>query len=340
MASISFAGGLYYALVYQSGVLQYLQDTYDLTDVCFLGDSSGASLAYTAAIGYSAHKFLEERVIPPIEQYALMPFKGMGQWKDIQLRCGVDTGLSLADTLALSIENRLCVSITRVDGMRLRNELVTTFVSDRDAAEAVLASCHIPFLMTPHAFAEWRGAKYMDGMFSGHRPMRDARTCVIHPELWRSNAFWLQHGCVTIPTAQQARWSYRLGYDDAAKHDDFFRQHGLNKISIPHVQAGCGSTSTASCATASDHATEHTRDDDVLSENESRHCDDDASYVMRQRASRVCGSNCVFTLLRKAKMYGFVLINLIGSQILYRTSCVKKNTDQQTKNTAKQLSTL
>lgn len=332
--SISFSGGLYYALVYQTGVLQYLQDRYDLKDVVFLGDSSGSMVAYAAAVNIPARKFLEERIIPPTLACLSMPFCGTGHWKDIQLRCNEKMGLSLVtDSLTLPIQNRLHVSITRVDGIFLRNEVVSVFHSDRDAAEAVMASSHIPFLMTPHMFAVWRGAKWLDGGISGHRPVLDARTCVIHPELWRSHAFWLKHGCVTIPSAKQARWSYRLGYEDAAKQDEYFQRHGLRLASAnaSNVLGAVADTDTAAAGSTvalSVNLKLPALQNERHAENESDTDDDENSAAARPHDGEAGQRNSLCTWIsnrswrcfRQAKTYGFMLVNIVGSQFAYRLS--------------------
>lgn len=231
MASVSFSGGSYFAVTYNAGVLQSLQDHFDLSSVVFLGASSGALVACAAVVGMHGREHLEKRQIPACERLLAMPYKGVGHWRrvmdDVWKQSVLATEQGFWQQNSNTGQKRLYISLTVVEGCSVRNELVSAFSSLRDVVDCVWTSCHVPFLLTESFSVQWRGCAYVDGGITDNQPVLDAQTCRVHPHMWRSHMFWAKHGCFSVPTAEQARWAFELGIRDAEAHRDYFVEGGL-----------------------------------------------------------------------------------------------------------------
>ncbi len=247
VASISFSGGNYFSCMYELGVLQHLQENFDLSQTHFLGDSSGCWGALAGTLELPAEKFFEKALLNSAKEKHQMPFLGFSHWREIlqrnfiALAKEVNEGMVSEKSMHTNVDGRLSISVTHADwGGKwqipfikkeipwiFRNELVSEYSSDDDLLETVFTSCHIPFLLSNSFFSKWRGNRCLDGGITNKNPKLNEKTCLVHPLLWRSSSFWLEHGCITLPTEADARNSYKWGYEDAQNNYSYWVSHGI-----------------------------------------------------------------------------------------------------------------
>ena len=240
--SLSFAGGGYFTFTYNVGIIKCLREKFELDDVVFLGDSSGSLAAFVAAVGLPA-EITQNLLLKAIKEKNEAPCYGVSRWGEIMTKI-ILTAIEECDQDLEAYKrasNRMYVSVTRVNFSSLSfcNELIGTYNSDKDLAEGIIASCHIPWLFSERFRIKWRDNYYVDGGFTNSNPKLNSNTMCITPFLWRSLDFWLKNGCFTLPTEKEALFAIQLGYEDAMAHQDEFLAYGLKpkNFSVPRVIA-------------------------------------------------------------------------------------------------------
>lgn len=250
--SISFGGGSYFACTYEFGVLQFLQENFDLSQTSFLGDSAGCIVAFAATLQLPTQQFFKKGIIPCLEKKHEAPYKAFSQWAPILRKIILpvlrETREELKEegSIKKAVEGRLHLSVTHpaltsVQNFMLpiidypvslpfpvpwffQNELVSSFLSDEDVLNTLLTSCHLPCILDGNFFACWRGQPCLDGGLSYHNPKLNDKTCRVNPFLWRTFSFWIKHGCFTLPTEEEAEEAYQWGYEDAKAHPEYWAQ--------------------------------------------------------------------------------------------------------------------
>ena len=227
--------------------VEHLQENFDLSRTHFLGDSSGCWGALIGALNLSAEKFFEKALINSAKEKHQMPFFGFSHWREILQKNFIalvkeaNECMVSEKSMHAKVDGRLSISITHADWRGkwqipfikkevpwvFRNELVSKYHSDDDLLETVFTSCHIPFLLSDSFFSKWRGNRCLDGGITNKNPKLNEETCLVHTLLWRSSAFWLKHGCITLPTEADARNSYNWGYEDAQNNYNYWIANGL-----------------------------------------------------------------------------------------------------------------
>ncbi len=237
--SISFSGGSYFSVTYCLGVLDVLQKFFDLSNVIYLGDSSGSIIATAAALNIPVDHSIKEFLLPSLQEKQNMLHCGFSQWNQVLTKNLFSTIMKFNPELVGKahkvVSDKLYVSVTRVKFPFLQNELASTFHSDEDLVNTLLASCHLPWVINGNFFTKWRGNTCIDGGLTNHNPVLDENTMRINPFLWRSPLFWIKHGCFTLHTEEEAFQATRWGYEDASKNLQYFLDHGFNlkSSSIP-----------------------------------------------------------------------------------------------------------
>ena len=200
------------------GVAAYLQDTYDLSKVCFLGSSGGAFPAFLLAADLPLKKAMEE-LIP--EMYSIFATKPTGLYFNY---AEVVTKVALKyfpkDTYK-KIQNRLFISLTKMQ-LIPRNERFSNFTSNEHMMKVILASCQVPYLTNGKIAADINGEKYLDGGFTDYQPTINANTIQVSPYMW--NAIWGKIWPLTCLFAtanlEPNLEIYRHGYTHAAANPD------------------------------------------------------------------------------------------------------------------------
>lgn len=236
--SISFGGGSYFGVTYSLGVLDVLQKLFDLSSCAYLGDSSGSLTAASAALNIPVSHSIKHFVLPCITEKHNSPHCGFAQWGKIITKHMFNTihafNPELEGKAHKELSGKLHVSVSLVTPF-LRNVLISDFDSDEDFADALMASCHLPWVLNGSFFTNLRGHTCIDGGLTNHNPMLNEKTIKINPFLWRSLFFWANHGCFTLHTEEEALFAIRLGYHDALKNLHYFIEKGLplKHASIP-----------------------------------------------------------------------------------------------------------
>ncbi len=229
--------------------MDVLQKHFDLSDVIYLGDSSGSVTATAAALNIPVDHSIKENLLPSLKEKQNMPHCGFSQWSEVITKNLLLTIMKFNPELVGKahkvVSGKLHISVTHVKFPFLQNELVSTFYSDEDLVNTVVASCHLPWVLNGNFFTKWRGNTCIDGGLTNHNPVLDKNTMRINPFLWRCPLFWIKHGCFTLHTEEEAFQAIRWGYEDASKNLQYFLDHGFNlkspsiplQISVPSACA-------------------------------------------------------------------------------------------------------
>jgi hypothetical protein len=197
--SVSFSGcGAFYPYMY--GIACFLQDTYDLRLVHFLGTSGGCLPALTLATGLDVREsFWDKWNNRVIEASSKMALKGYFSFINI---CEQMAQEYFPENIHERANGRLHLSTSRVSlrprdgwslwntakamlgGIRLlQNQRTSEWKSKDDIIHNVAASCAIPLLcdVTKGVAKSWRGEWHLDGGLTDNQPMLDADTIALQP---------------------------------------------------------------------------------------------------------------------------------------------------------------
>jgi hypothetical protein len=223
--SISFSSAAFYYF-YEFGVAAYLQETYDLSRVRFLGASSGAFISTLLACDVSIKKVMNEWM-PKV--YEILRKKPTGVYFNI-FDAMHNTGLHLLnDDSFKKATGRVVFSLTRVDSSwNIINERISNFSSTKELVEAGFASGHLPFLVDGDLVATFKGKTYIDGALTDYQPVFDDNTIKVSPYMW--SYVW----CAQSPlwflslygdTSEERNWRlYNDGYQDAKNHPEHWKR--------------------------------------------------------------------------------------------------------------------
>ena len=176
--SVSFSGAGKHCF-FLLGVARHLQETYDLSKVCFLGSSSGALPAVLLAADVSIQDATEKWLT---EAYSTFATKTTGVYFNF---AEVITSTFLKYLPSNSHEkasNRAIIALTKAWG--LRGKRIAHFTSSQNLIEAGIASCHWPYIINKKMFAYLNDEVYLDGGFTDFRPTINALTIRVLPYMW------------------------------------------------------------------------------------------------------------------------------------------------------------
>ncbi len=218
--SISFSGAAFY-YPYELGVAAYLQKTYDLSNVCFLGASAGAFTSTLLAceadiagkvMGVDVSKDASgkwkyeitntDSWIVSVNDY----FKNTGVYGHVVeamksansvVPILVDNANGTPDVRAtnratFSLTNMSSwwsnFSLTNISSWWPTNERVSSFGSRDDLVDYGFASAHIPWIVDGNFFASITDAngekKYIDGGVTDNQPVFNGSTIKVSPYMW------------------------------------------------------------------------------------------------------------------------------------------------------------
>lgn len=231
--AISFSGAAF-RFPYHFGVAAYLQETYDLEKVCFIGASAGAmTSALLACEEDIAGKVIGTKVKPD----GCLKITNNDSWLDRVYR-RLDhklTGVyfNIFDTMAkvkpsiledcCKASGRATFSLTNISSWWPKNERVNQFSTRKDLVDYGFASAHIPYLVDGEFSTKVNGQKYIDGGFTDNQPtFSHIPTIEVHPymdSIWGSTALsWLSlYGTTSM---ERNRNIYRDGYLYAKSEGD------------------------------------------------------------------------------------------------------------------------
>lgn len=178
---ISLSGGGVF-FFWQLGVLNYLQQHFDLAPAQFIGASAGALCSVLTACNVDPHRAVREAYRLSLENNIWERPSGLaGIWANL-IRQWLDELLP-ADAVD-RCSGRVKVIVTEIPSLRLK--YVDTFDSRDDLIDACMASVHIPFFLDGNATFAYKGVQYVDGslwdFLSGSNSdllTCDGRSCII-----------------------------------------------------------------------------------------------------------------------------------------------------------------
>ncbi|WIA35310.1 hypothetical protein OEZ86_003765 [Tetradesmus obliquus] len=145
---------------WQLGVLQYLQETYDLTQCAMVGSSAGALLSVLAACGVQPQAALDRAYELCVEHGVFKrPLGLLGVWGGIVRQWLQE--LLPADAAQRCSNGHVQLVLTTLPF--LRGQVVSEFKDRDDLVAAALASAHLPFILDWRLAAAWRGKRCVDG---------------------------------------------------------------------------------------------------------------------------------------------------------------------------------
>ena len=229
-SSISFAAcGFHYSWYF--GVALHLQQNYDLTCVRFLGSSAGSAVAALLAMDVSIEEVLSdwyEEVFAILER---IPYAGKVSAHNAVLHSVFSRRLDAWDRRAYTrATGRLFISVFSLEHA---GRLVSTFTSNADILDTVLASCHVPCVThSGLLYQSGRHGKCIDGVLQAPSPSLSSDTLRLWPYRWSPWRCWVYPLTMLLPLdRRQMRKYVDLGLHESRLHDDQFHRHGVPKRS-------------------------------------------------------------------------------------------------------------
>lgn len=156
-------GGLLFP--YYTGVISALTDLGLLgPDTVVSGSSAGAIAVALIASGLDMEGIMEEN----LRFQSQMLQKGTF-WKLADM---LKTSLMelLPDDVHVRMSGRAGIAVTKYKGRDLEGLIIENFFDKEDFADAVVASCYIPYYLGPNSGIAYRGDIYSDGMVTNFFP--------------------------------------------------------------------------------------------------------------------------------------------------------------------------
>jgi predicted acylesterase/phospholipase RssA len=211
-AQLTFGGcgGMY---SYEMGVAAVVQKNFDLDDVAFGGASGGCIPAAILARDRDVEELHSSWNLPFLAEVTRNRFGALDTWN------GTLRWLTLPQIPERGYEtasSRLYISMTRFPSWR--NEVVSTWTSNEDLVDGIVASSFVPLFDAGKITARFRGERYVDGALTNSWPLPHGDavpSLVIKRDMWRANRLsWLW--CWADPD-----WGdrlYKWGVEDAEAH--------------------------------------------------------------------------------------------------------------------------
>lgn len=218
--SVSFSGAAFY-FFYHYGVAAYLQETYDLTKVCFLGASSGAFPALFLASDISIKEIMETWTP---EAHSILDKKLTGVYFNYAEVVGKVCLKHMHPDAYKKVSGRATISLTNMESWVPCNERISEFASNKNLLDVAFASCHIPYYIKCQYLANLNGKKYIDGALSDYQPVLNDNTIKVSPYMWSFLWNKLPLGLYGSTSDKRNFQLYKDGYDDAKKNPNHWKR--------------------------------------------------------------------------------------------------------------------
>jgi hypothetical protein len=204
-------GGMYNYLL---GVASVLQHKMDLRDCVFCGVSAGCFPAMLLALGEPIDTINEKWNIPFLREVNNHTFGAFGVWNSIVRKYTME---HLPQDAYKQLSGKLYISITRLHPyMKLKNEIISHYDSNKMLVNALIASSFVPFFDTKLTH-NYNGGCYLDGSLTNGNPIPfpNVPTMKFTIDKWRPiKLSWLW--CWS--DENWTRQLYKLGKHDANNH--------------------------------------------------------------------------------------------------------------------------
>ena len=213
-------GGLF---MYSHGIANYLEDTFQIDDLEFIGISGGCQPAMFLSSGIGMNTALNEWFIPTINDvnkensYYSYPIPKMIEYSKHHL------GKLMTEKEMERVQNRLWVSYTN---LYFNNIFVNTYKDYDDLFDVIKATQYIPFL-GGNPLVKHNDSWVFDGWMS-KCTLPEGKWIVVNPFLWGRYRYWQGlHSLTYICNEERQLEIRRHGYEDAKKNNNFFIENGL-----------------------------------------------------------------------------------------------------------------
>jgi predicted patatin/cPLA2 family phospholipase len=211
-AQLIFAGGGG-KYNYSLGVLQYIQENFDLSDVVVSGSSSGCFPAVVAVSGLDSETMFESWNVPLLNEVNRHTFGATAIWNRIVRSY---TTKHIPPNTYMRANGRLFIQLTKFPSFE--GELVSDWKSHNDMLDAMMASSFVPIFDMFKLTAKFRGNRFIDGSISDRNPTpfnSEIPSFVVRADMWRkmpNSYFW----CWSDEA--HARKLFAWGKEDAEKN--------------------------------------------------------------------------------------------------------------------------
>ncbi len=202
---------------YFMGIVSYIKDNYDLSNVVFTGASAGAWISL-----FSSYKYSNTNLVKHMLDYDYNNIKSV---LELQMYFKKQL-LSKYTSTEFDLKN-IFIGVTVLKGFELSTNIFYNFEDLEDAIDCCIASSHIP-LLTGGVINKYNNEISFDGGFS-NSPYLDINTTILHinPSLWSNNESedLIDYNDLLITKAYNFTEMYNDGYKNANKN-----KNSLNKI--------------------------------------------------------------------------------------------------------------
>ena len=206
---------------YFMGIMDFIKEKYDLSDIVFTGASAGAWVSLFSSYKYNTNEF--------VKNILNCNFNNTKTIMELQLtfKNNIMQNYKNED---FDLEN-IFLGVTVLKGFELSTNIFYNFENLEDAIDCCISSSHIPFL-TGGIINKYNNEISFDGGFS-NSPYLDINNTIfnINPSLWNKKGEktdFIDYHELTINSNQNFTQLYNKGYYNAKKN-----KKKLDKIFIP-----------------------------------------------------------------------------------------------------------
>jgi hypothetical protein len=213
------SGGGYWT--YYMGIAKFMQETYVLDDINFVGASAGAFCSNVLANKLT----VDDSFFTCLNFLDKLNTHFTGTWWNWVL-VSKDVSLDTMNFYKCNLHNnrRVFSSVTQLTSKGLIKKYFTCGESYESIIDSMITSYWIPFITAPffQPFSKINGQYYIDGFLSGPEKINKQTTLVIHPHIFERLPFythWLWLG------RDYNIWLFNRGYEQAKMN-----RHKLDKF--------------------------------------------------------------------------------------------------------------
>lgn len=218
--SVSFSGAAFY-FFHHLGVAAYLQETYNLSKVCFLGASAGTMPACFLAADIPIKEVMESW-LP--EVYSILKKTGV---YFVVFKVMMEVFLKRApEDSYLKASGRAIFSLTNMESWLPCHERISEFTSNKHVLEAAFASGHLLYIVNGEQWAKLNDKKYIDGGLTDSHPIINKDTIQVIPYMWHFlwSKIWFMNSMYGSTSDERNSRLYKDGYEGAKENPNHWKR--------------------------------------------------------------------------------------------------------------------
>lgn len=202
---------------YLMGVMTYIIENYDTSDIIYTGASAGAWSSLFSSYKYNS-SYLAEKILS-------LNFDKLSSIYEIQLLFKTKF-LYLFNDDDFDLE-RIFIGVTILDGLKVKTLIYYNFKSLEDAVNCCIASSHIPFLTNNFLIYKYNNEISFDGGFSSspYFNLNNNTILNVNPLIWdtsnKSNSVISYEALNDEISIEAFRNEFSKGYNDSLYNKDY-----------------------------------------------------------------------------------------------------------------------